>query len=112
MNRREFLNNACQYTAYVGLYSLSSLSMLHQSVDLSIQTLSLKSHSGQDIRIHALPTGTVKVKKSHRGWGNMASILLDFRWTEALPIYTWVVEHPEGLLVIDSGENARVTESD
>ncbi|WP_245926387.1 N-acyl homoserine lactonase family protein [Sulfoacidibacillus thermotolerans] len=28
-------------------------------------------------------------------------------WTEWLPIYCWVVEHPEGIIVIDTGETAR-----
>ncbi len=28
------------------------------------------------------------------------------RWTEPKPILSWVIEHPEGLIVIDSGERA------
>jgi len=31
-------------------------------------------------------------------------------WSEWLPIYAWVIEHPEGLIVVDTGETARVAE--
>lgn len=31
-------------------------------------------------------------------------------WTERLPIYAWVIEHPEGVIVVDTGETARATE--
>lgn len=37
-------------------------------------------------------------------------MLRDSRWTEPLPIYAWVIEHPEGLIVIDTGETARALE--
>ncbi|HEY6407624.1 MAG TPA: N-acyl homoserine lactonase family protein, partial [Ktedonobacteraceae bacterium] len=36
--------------------------------------------------------------------------LLDKTWTEPLPIYAWVIEHPEGIIVVDTGETARVAE--
>ena len=36
--------------------------------------------------------------------------LLDPAWTEPLPIYAWVIEHPEGVIVVDTGETARVAE--
>lgn len=35
------------------------------------------------------------------------SVFLDRSWTESLPIYTWVVEHPEGVIVVDTGDTAR-----
>jgi glyoxylase-like metal-dependent hydrolase (beta-lactamase superfamily II) len=37
--------------------------------------------------------------------------MLDRRWTEPLPIYAWLVEHPEGAILVDTGETARVMES-
>lgn len=37
--------------------------------------------------------------------------LLDRAWTEPLPIHAWLVEHPEGPILIDTGETARVAES-
>jgi N-acyl homoserine lactone hydrolase len=38
------------------------------------------------------------------------NILLDRSWTEALPIYAWAVETPEGVVVVDTGETARTGE--
>jgi hypothetical protein len=29
-------------------------------------------------------------------------------WTEPLPIYAFAIEHPEGVIVVDTGETARV----
>ena len=67
------------------------------------------------MRIHAIQTGTVAIKTrqlSGRGPGALRPIitLLDTTWTEPLPIYAWVIEHPEGLIVVDTGETARVAE--
>jgi N-acyl homoserine lactone hydrolase len=67
------------------------------------------------VRIHAIQTGTVAVKTrqlSGRGRGTLRPIitLLDTTWTEPVPIYAWVIEHPEGLIVVDTGETARVAE--
>jgi N-acyl homoserine lactone hydrolase len=66
-------------------------------------------------RVHAIQTGTVSIKELQRdGRGrsrrNLARVLLDRRWTEPLPIFAWLVEHPEGLIVVDTGETARVAE--
>lgn len=68
------------------------------------------------IRIHNIQTGYVAVKKAHRqfegrdGLG-LPAIAADRAWTEWLPIHTWVVEHPEGVLVIDTGETARALQT-
>lgn len=67
------------------------------------------------MKIHALQTGTVRMKKVQRvgeGKGAMrqVNILLDSTWTEPLPIYAWVIEHPEGVIVVDTGETARTGE--
>jgi glyoxylase-like metal-dependent hydrolase (beta-lactamase superfamily II) len=37
-------------------------------------------------------------------------VLLERTWTEWLPIYAWVIEHPEGVIVVDTGETARTSE--
>jgi N-acyl homoserine lactone hydrolase len=68
------------------------------------------------MRIHAIQTGTVAIKTrqvSGQGPGALRPYLtlLDTTWTEPLPIYAWVIEHPEGLIVVDTGETARVAES-
>jgi glyoxylase-like metal-dependent hydrolase (beta-lactamase superfamily II) len=36
--------------------------------------------------------------------------LLDRQWTEPLPIHAWVIDHPEGLIVVDTGDTARTSE--
>jgi glyoxylase-like metal-dependent hydrolase (beta-lactamase superfamily II) len=36
--------------------------------------------------------------------------LSDTHWTDPLPIYAFVIEHPEGIIVIDTGETARASE--
>lgn len=67
------------------------------------------------MRVHAIQTGTVQIHRRQRsgrgrGLARFARTLLDRRWTEPLPIWAWVVEHPEGLLVVDTGETARTAE--
>jgi glyoxylase-like metal-dependent hydrolase (beta-lactamase superfamily II) len=64
------------------------------------------------VRIHAIQTGTVAVRERQRhGQGRDATrllnTLLDRAWTESLPIHAWLVEHDEGLIVVDTGETAR-----
>jgi len=80
------------------------------------QTTTVKSN-GYDVKIHAIQTGTVAVKRSHLS-GRTAHFLtpikisLDKHFTEFMPIWTWVIEHPEGTIVIDTGENAEVMNPD
>jgi N-acyl homoserine lactone hydrolase len=68
-----------------------------------------------NMRMHAIQTGTVAIKERQRqgvghGLRRTLNTLFNRTWTESLPIYTWVIEHPEGILVIDTGETARATE--
>ncbi|GIK42934.1 MAG: N-acyl homoserine lactonase family protein [Chloroflexota bacterium] len=68
------------------------------------------------MRIHSIQTGRVVVKKSQqqggrgRGVLRLVNTMLDPIWTEPLPILAWVIEHPEGVIVIDTGETARTAE--
>jgi len=68
------------------------------------------------MQIHAIKTGTVAVKtrqqQGGRGSGalRLVNTMLDSTWTNPLPIYAWVIEHPEGVIVIDTGETARTAE--
>lgn len=67
------------------------------------------------MRMHAIQTGTLVIKQRQRqgqGHGEMRLLntLLDRTWTEPLPIYAWVIEHPEGIIVVDTGETAHVSE--
>jgi glyoxylase-like metal-dependent hydrolase (beta-lactamase superfamily II) len=65
--------------------------------------------------IHAIRTGNVQVRQAQReGRGNgparLANMLFDEQWTDWLPIYAWVIEHEEGIIVVDTGETSRVHE--
>lgn len=64
------------------------------------------------MNIHAIQTGTVIIRPNQRqgngaGLGRLVNTFSDRRWTEPLPIYVWVIEHPEGIIVIDTGETAK-----
>ncbi len=67
------------------------------------------------MKIHWIQTGTVAIRPNQRqgignGYARLLNTLTDRRWTEPLPIYAWVIEHPEGVIVIDTGETARTSE--
>jgi N-acyl homoserine lactone hydrolase len=67
------------------------------------------------MKIHAIQTGTVALTVNWRegvgrGRWRLVRTLLDRRWTSPLPIYAFVIEHPEGVIVVDTGESARVSE--
>ena len=68
------------------------------------------------LKIHAIQTGTVRVKDCQRvgrgrGFMRQVNILLDRSWTESLPIYAWAIETPDGVVMVDTGETARTGES-
>lgn len=132
MERRKFITDITKYSAV----TVVGTSMLNNSLFASNQNQSTyKSHgslsristfenistivklNGKEVKIHALCTGTVAVKRNFRtkkGVGELAklNILLDHHYTEYLPIWVWVIEHPEGLIVIDTGENAEIKDLD
>jgi N-acyl homoserine lactone hydrolase len=67
------------------------------------------------MKIHAIQTGTVAITKRWRegvgrGKRRFLNTVLDSEWTEPLPIYAFAIEHPEGVIVDDTGESARVAE--
>ena len=67
------------------------------------------------MRVHAIQTGTVAVRTRQRqgvgkGLARRVNTLMDPEWTEPLPILAWAIEHPEGVIVVDTGESARATE--
>lgn len=67
------------------------------------------------MRVHAISTGTVQVTSRQRrgsGPGPLRPIatMLDRKFTDPLPIWAWAIEHPDGVIVVDAGETARVME--
>lgn len=68
------------------------------------------------MKIHAIQTGTVAVTTAWReavGYGRrrLVNTILDRTWTEPLPIYAFVIEHPEGVIVVDTGETSYASEA-
>jgi N-acyl homoserine lactone hydrolase len=67
------------------------------------------------VQIEALQTGTVTVREAQRegrghGRARLLNTLRDKRWTEPLPIHAWLIRHPEGNILVDTGETARAME--
>jgi N-acyl homoserine lactone hydrolase len=67
------------------------------------------------MKVHAIQTGTVRVKLSQRigrGPGPMRQlhVFFDSDWTDPLPIHAWAVESNEGEIVVDTGETAKTSE--
>jgi N-acyl homoserine lactone hydrolase len=67
------------------------------------------------VKIHAIQTGTVALTTAWRegvghGRRRLVHAILDREWTEPLPIYAFAIEHPEGVIVVDTGEDARASQ--
>lgn len=65
------------------------------------------------ITLHMLQTGWVAVKREHRQFGGpsalrIPAIMASTAWTEWLPITAFVIEHPDGVLMVDTGETPRI----
>ena len=68
------------------------------------------------MKITRIQTGWVQIKRYHqqarydtrlaRAW----DVLTSREWTKKLPIYCWLIEHPEGLAMIDTGESAHAND--
>lgn len=66
------------------------------------------------MKIHAIQTGTVAVTSAWRegigrGRRRLLHAIVDREWTEPLPIYAFAIEHPAGVIVVDTGEDARAS---
>jgi len=83
----------------------------------SSQTVELKTMAGQPLKVHLISTGAVTVKTRFRqatttGYLAKLNFMLDRKYTDWLPIWVMIVEHPEGIFVIDTGENADINNPD
>lgn len=63
------------------------------------------------MEIYPLKTGSVKVKEAQksRKTGGMLRVLASGEWSDRLPIYAWLIKHPEGTIVVDTGETSRTS---
>lgn len=80
-------------------------------------SVDLTTITGQPLKIHLVSTGGVIVKtkfKDARTTGMLAKIafMLDQKYTDWLPIWVMIIEHPEGVFIIDTGENADINNPD
>lgn len=76
------------------------------------QSITLTSN-GEKIKLHLISTGAVSVKTKFRdarrsGLAALFDILLDKHFTEWMPIWVMVIEHKEGIFLIDAGEISEV----
>lgn len=71
------------------------------------------------IRVTPIQTGTVSIRPHHHcgeeGKGPIRrkiDMLMDKDWVEDLPIFTYLIEHPEGNFLVDSGDTAENSAQD
>ena len=74
----------------------------------SNKSVSIYQKGKPKVKTHVIETGKVKITKNWRvgrgdGIKRLMDTLFDGEFTEWLPIYVWVIEHPEGLIIIDTG---------
>jgi len=129
MERRKFITDTAKYAALI----MAGTSLLNNQLfgaDLSLSNKNELSNSslyenvsttvllrGKEVKVHGICTGTVAVKTNFRtkkGWGELAKLnmLLDKNYTAYLPIWVWIIEHPDGLIVIDTGEIEAINDLD
>ncbi|MFL5786625.1 MAG: N-acyl homoserine lactonase family protein [Flavisolibacter sp.] len=65
--------------------------------------------NGKEVRVHAIQTGSISVKENfldQKGDGFLSklNIVLGTAYASFMPIWVWVIEHPEGVMVIDTGD--------
>jgi N-acyl homoserine lactone hydrolase len=68
------------------------------------------------MKVHAIQTGFVRIKTAQvegRGHGlrRQLAIFTDRNWTDWLPIYAWVIDHSDGVIVVDTGQGAHLLET-
>ncbi|GAB4113250.1 MAG: N-acyl homoserine lactonase QqlR [Roseiflexaceae bacterium] len=83
--------------------------------DLSAAPITITTAHG--VRLHGIQTGVLAIKQAHAHLQGiealrLPAIVLDRNWTALLPMIAWVIEHPEGLIVVDTGEIAAANDID
>ncbi|MFI5154281.1 MAG: N-acyl homoserine lactonase family protein [Chitinophagales bacterium] len=81
-------------------------------------TKKIFTSKGKNIEVYAIETGKVAMKtrafsaRRKNLFMMLIDILSDKKFTPDLPIYAWVIKHPEGIFLVDAGEIADVTRPD
>jgi len=68
------------------------------------------------MKLHAIQTGSVRIKTAQvqgqgHGLRRRLRIFSDKHWTDWLPTYVWVIDHPEGVIVVDTGQGTHLLET-
>jgi glyoxylase-like metal-dependent hydrolase (beta-lactamase superfamily II) len=68
------------------------------------------------MKLHAIQTGAVRIKTAQvqgRGHGlrRRLAIVTDRQWTAWLPTYAWLIDHPEGVIVVDTGQGMHLLDA-
>src|SRR5262245_9914797 len=84
-------------------------------MEFASRSIELTTITGEPVKIHLVSTGAVRVKTKFREAKRtcllaMINFVLDKNFTEWMPIWVMIIEHPEGIFVIDTGENANVND--
>jgi N-acyl homoserine lactone hydrolase len=68
------------------------------------------------MKLHYVQTGDVQIKSRHQLARFTArparafDVLRDPNWSPRLPIGCWLIEHPEGLIMVDTGESSHAND--
>ena len=68
------------------------------------------------MKVHAIQTGFVRIKSAQvegrgQGLSRRLAIFTDRDWTEWLPTYAWVIDHRDGIIVVDTGQGVHLLET-
>lgn len=64
---------------------------------------------GKEVKVHAVQTGLISVKETFlnqkgQRFLSKLNIALGSAYAGFMPIWVWVIEHPEGIVVVDTGD--------
>ncbi len=116
--RRHFLKQSCRTIGAISLGVMGCSAVSSSGDKITSKTilelspvLPVSFTTATGIKVHGIQTGWVSIKTHHYHMRGPAAlkdlnILMDTQWTEAKPILSWVIEHPEGLIIIDTGERS------
>ncbi|MBX2877964.1 MAG: N-acyl homoserine lactonase family protein [Saprospiraceae bacterium] len=67
------------------------------------------------MKIHLLQTGTVRCKQfqltgASHNLSRMYQLIFTQKWGEWMPTYCWLIEHSNGLILVDTGETSKIYE--
>ena len=70
----------------------------------------MRNDAVSSVRLHVLDTGRVQVHRRQvnphpRDGMRLLATLLDRQWTDWLSVWSFAIEHPEGLVVVDAGQD-------